>query len=76
MSRQGLMDDSGYMGFEECSKYEECFNEAYQQGRADERERIIRLIEEMQESTEANMMFKYAEACELIINAISEVGEE
>lgn len=27
MARQGLMDDSGYMGFEECSNYECCTND-------------------------------------------------
>lgn len=46
MARQGLMDDSGYQGFEECSRYEECFNEAYMQGRLDAIEEIATKLEE------------------------------
>lgn len=32
MSRQGLMDDSGYNGFDECSCYESCTEEAFREG--------------------------------------------
>lgn len=35
MAREGLMDDTGYSGFDECSCYEECNNEAYEKGRDD-----------------------------------------
>ena len=28
MARQGMFDDSGYMGFEECAKHEACCMEA------------------------------------------------
>lgn len=35
MAREGLMDDTGYRGFNECSRQEECNKEAYEQGRDD-----------------------------------------
>lgn len=39
MARQGLMDDSGYDFLEptDCSNFETCTEDAYQQGIADER---------------------------------------
>ena len=35
--REGMMDDCGYRGFEECCRYEDCCKDAYEQGRLDER---------------------------------------
>lgn len=35
--REGMMDDCGYRGFEECFRYEDCCKDAYEQGRLDER---------------------------------------
>lgn len=32
MAREGLFDDCGYSGFEECSRFEECSKEAYEDG--------------------------------------------
>lgn len=29
MAREGLMDDCGYHGFDECSRWEDCNKEAY-----------------------------------------------
>lgn len=46
MSRQGLMDDCGYHGFDECARYEECCDEAYERGRADALNEIIEHIKE------------------------------
>lgn len=40
MAREGLMDDCGYYGFDECARYEECCDEAYERGRADAIEEI------------------------------------
>lgn len=33
--REGMMDDCGYRGFEECFRYEDCCKDAYEQGRID-----------------------------------------
>lgn len=33
MAREGLFDDCGYSGFEECSRFEECSKEAYEQAK-------------------------------------------
>lgn len=33
--REGIMDDCGYHGFEECFRYEDCCKDAYEQGRID-----------------------------------------
>jgi len=33
--REGMMDDCGYHGFEECFRYEDCCKDAYEQGRLD-----------------------------------------
>ena len=35
MAREGLMDDTGYRGFDECTCYEDCSKEAYDKGRDD-----------------------------------------
>lgn len=40
MARESLMDDCGYHGFDECSCYEECAKEAYDNGRNDMAEEI------------------------------------
>lgn len=36
MAREGLFDDSGYQGFEECSRYEECSKECFEKFMNDE----------------------------------------
>lgn len=41
--REGMMDDCGYRGFEECGRYEDCCKDAYEQGRADAIEEILHL---------------------------------
>lgn len=46
MARQGLMDDSGYHGFDECNCYEDCTNEAYEQGYADALNKAIEIAME------------------------------
>lgn len=35
MAREGLMNDTGYHDFDECSCYEDCSKEAYDKGRDD-----------------------------------------
>lgn len=45
MARQGLMDDCGYQGFEECSRYEDCCNEAYEQGYAEAKKEINEIMD-------------------------------
>lgn len=35
MAREGLMDDTGWHGFDECTNYEACNLEAYNKGRAE-----------------------------------------
>ena len=47
MAREGLMDDCGYHGFDECARYEECCDEAYERGRYDEREELQRAFERL-----------------------------
>lgn len=48
MAREGLMDDTGYHGFDECSNWENCTSAAYLDGFADgekaERERWIDVL--------------------------------
>lgn len=40
VAREGLMDDCGYHGFDECSRWEDCNKEAYEYGRNDMAEEI------------------------------------
>lgn len=40
MAREGLMDDTGYRGFNECLNQEECNKEAYEKGLADKSEEV------------------------------------
>lgn len=47
MAREGLFDDSGYMGFEECPRYVECCDEAYERGRADAIEEFVEFANTM-----------------------------
>lgn len=58
MGRQGLMDDSGYHGFDECSCYEECTNNIIEHllepyG--------VESIEELIAKTKADAIMKFAE---------------
>lgn len=47
MAREGLMDDSGYHGFDECVYFESCtsevYDEAYEQGYADALDYAIKI---------------------------------
>lgn len=49
MSRQGLMDDSGYDFFDvsDCANYESCREEAYEQGRAYGRKEAILYVRKL-----------------------------
>ncbi|MCQ2609014.1 MAG: hypothetical protein MJ197_10065 [Bacteroidales bacterium] len=48
MAREGLFDDTGYHDFDECSHWEECNKEAYNQGRDDmAEETYLNLITEI-----------------------------
>lgn len=65
MARESLMDDCGYHGFDECSCYEECAKEAYDNGRNDmAEETYLNLITEIDllnasDMSEANL-YKFA----------------
>jgi len=72
MGRQGLMDDSGYHGFEECSSREECCSDAYRQGRADAIEDAIHRLD----NARVNCHEDYEDGISFSIGVLKNIAEK